>query len=144
MAEAVFSIPVTGTIHIEGNTVTINIKESALTIKIEGLGLEAGKRLELSGGKTMFDLVLEAARTFVRETGENEFSGADLYHIAIDKYPELRLRRNSWASHVIASSANHPSHHHYTSRRRYFRHLGRGKYSLEPDLMHESSGSAIG
>jgi len=144
MAEAIFTIPVTGTIGIEGDSITIRIRESILTIKIEeGKGAEAQKRLKLEPGQTLFDIVLNAARTFIQETGENEFSAADLYHIALYRYPEFNLRRNSWGSHVVSSASNHPSYHHYTARRRYFRYLGKGKYSLDQSLLPASQGGTL-
>jgi len=135
MAEATFTIPVTATVSIEGSSVTVKVLESLLTVKIEGLEAGPGKRLHLGRGKTMFDLVLDAARAYVRDTGESEFSAADLYHIALAEHPELELRRNSWGSHIVASAANHPSYRHYTSRHRYLRYLGKGRYSLEPGLL---------
>ena len=142
MAEAIFTIPVTGTIHIEGDSLTVRVKESVLTIKIEGKGAEAQKRLQLERGKTLFDIVLDAARTFVEDTGVGEFGAADLYHVAINKHPELNLRRNSWGSHVVSCAPNHPSYGHYTSQRRYFRYLGKGRYSLDQSLL--SANSALG
>ena len=135
MSEAIFTIPVSGTINIQGDSVTLRVRESTLTIKIEGKVPEPGKRLRLESGKTLFDLVLDAAKTLIEDVGVSEFSAADLYHVAVDKYPELNLRRNSWGSHVVSSAPNHPSYGHYTSHRKYFRYLGRGKYSLEPNLI---------
>ena len=106
-----------------------------LTLKIEGPEVKPSGRLQLEAGQTLFDLVLDAARTFLNTFGEKEFTAADLYHIAREKHPDLDIRRNSWNSHVMSSSPNHPSYRHYTSHRNYFRYLGRGKYSLEPELI---------
>ena len=135
MAEATFTIPVTAIVSIEGSSITVKVQESVLTVKIEGLEAVPGKRLRLARGQTMFDLVLDAARTYISETGESEFSAADLYHTALSEHPELGLRRNSWGSHIVASAANHPSYRHYTSQRKYLRYLGKGRYSLEPALL---------
>lgn len=134
MAEAVFSIPITGTIEIDGNTLTIKVKESALTFKLEGALTDNRKRLQLKPGQTLFDVVLESARDFMTETGEKEFSAADLYHVATTTHPELNLKQNTWNSHIVSSSPNHPSYRHYTAKRRYFHYLGGGKYSLEPNI----------
>jgi hypothetical protein len=134
MAEAVFSIPVTGTILIEGNLIKISVKEMTVTTRIEGAEALT-TRLVLEHGRTLFDLVLEIARDFVEESGENEFTGAELYHMALNKYPNLNLRRNSWGAHMIASSPNHPSYSHYTSRRKYFRYHQEGRYSLDKNLV---------
>jgi hypothetical protein len=126
--------PVEDAIRIEGNTLTLKVGEYLLTLKIEGPEAKPGGRIQLEAGQTLFDLVLEAATTFVKEFGESEFTAADLYHMARERHPDLEIRRNSWNSHVMSSAPNHPSYRHYTSHRSYFHYLGRGKYSLEPDL----------
>jgi hypothetical protein len=121
-------------IHIEGNTLTVKVGEYRLILTIEGPEAKPSGRIQLEAGQTLFDLVLEAARTFVKDTGENEFNAAVLYHIAREKHPDLDIRRNSWNSHVMSSAPDHPSYRYYTSHRKYFRYHGRGKYSLEPNL----------
>ncbi len=135
MAESNSAIPVSDIIRTEGNSLTVKVGEYLLTLKIEGPEPKPSGRLKLEHGRTMFDLVLDAARAFVRETGDNEFSAAVLYHLITQKHPDLELRRNSWNSHVVSSAPNHSSYRHYTSHRKYFRYLGGGKYSLEPDLL---------
>ncbi len=146
MAEAIFSIPITGTIDIQGQTLTIRVNESVLTIKIEGKQAGGPKRLKLESGRTLFDVVLDAAKTTVRDLKMREFTAADLYHLAVEMHPDLTLRSNSWSAHVVSSAPNHPSYRHYTARRNYFRYLGKGKYSLDPSLLPESAvnGSQIG
>ncbi len=134
MREVVFSIPVTGTISLENNLLKITVNETTITTRLEMTEL-LGNRLVLRHGKTLFDLVLEIAQGFVQETGTNEFTGAELYHMARQKYPDLNLRRNSWGAHMIACAANHPSYSHYTSRRKYFRYLAHGRYSLDKTLI---------
>jgi hypothetical protein len=134
MAEANNMATVDDVIHIEGNTLTVKLGECSLTLKIEGPEPKLIGRLQLEAGRTMFDLVLDAARTFVGNTGKREFSAADLYHVARENHPELDIRRNSWNSHMMSSAPNHPSYRHYTSHRKYFRYHGGGKYSLEPIL----------
>ena len=122
-------------IRIERNMLILTVGEYRLTLKIEGPEVKPSGRLQLEAGQTLFDLVLEAAQTFIKDIEQREFSAADLYHIAREKHPDLDLRRNSWNSHVMSSAPNHPSYRHYTSHRNYFRYHGRGKYSLEPDLI---------
>ena len=139
MAEAVFSIPITGTIDVRGETLTIKVNESVLTVKIEGKRVDGLKRLRMETGQTLFDLVLEAARRMVADFNESEFTAADLYHLAVEKHPDLDLKSNSWSAHVVSSAPNHPSYHHYTARRRFFRYLGNGKYSLDRSLVPESA-----
>jgi len=135
MSEPTSNTPITDIIRIEGNSLLLKIGEYKLTVKIEGPEARPSDRLKLERGRTMFDLVLDAARTFVKETGEVEFRAADLYHIAVDRNPELNIRKNSWNSHVVSSAPNHQSYKHYTSHRDYFRYLGRGSYSLNPRLL---------
>jgi hypothetical protein len=134
MAEIAFSIPVTGTIALQGDSLTIRIRETTITMKLEPEGKTRSK-ITLERGKTLFDVVLESARSYVEETGSNEFSAAEIYHLALGKHPDLNLKRNSWGAHVISSAPAHPSHHHYTARRSFFRYLGKGRYSLEPSLI---------
>ncbi len=122
-------------ICIEGNTLTFKVGEYRLSLKIEGPEVKNSGRLQLEAGQTLFDLVLEAARLFVNDFGEKEFTAANLYHTARERHPELNIRRNSWNSHVMSSAPNHSSYRHYTSHRNYFRYLGRGRYSLEPGLL---------
>lgn len=141
MLEPVSAMAANQVIRIEGNSLTLTVGEYKLTLKIEGPEAKPSGRLQLGQGQTLFDLVLDAARTHAKETGEREFSAADLYHVAIRKNPELSIRRNSWSSHIMSSAPNHPSYHHYTARRKYFRYLGRGKYSLDPSLSPEAPGT---
>ena len=122
-------------VSVEGNTLSLKVGDYRLSITIEGPEVKPSGRLQLEGGKTLFDLVLDAARTFLNDTREREFSAADLYHKARERNPALDIRRNSWNAHVMSSAPNHPSYRHYTSHRNYFRYLGRGKYSLEPNMM---------
>ena len=121
-------------VHVEGNTLTLKVGDYMLSLKIEGPEVRPSGRLHLEEGKTLFDLVLEAAMSFMEATGESEFTAAALYYQAKEKHPDLDIRRNSWNAHVMSSAPKHPSYRHYTSHRNYFRYLGRGRYSLEPGL----------
>ena len=142
MTEPNSTTSVNGIFRVEGNSLTLRIGEYLLTLKIEGSEKKPTGRLQLEPGQTLFDLMFDAARTFTKDTGEIEFSAADLYHIAKEKHPDLNIRRNSWNSHVMSSAPNHPSYRHYTSHRNYFRYLGRGKYSLELNLLPQRNSYA--
>ncbi len=139
MAEPVSTIPGNDIIRIEGNSLTVRVGEYKLTLKIEGPEAKPSGRLQLGRGQTLFDLVLDAARTFVKDTGKREFGAADIYHYATARNPELSIKRNSWNSHVMSSTPSHPSYRHYTSHRKYFRYHGRGRYSLDPTLLPEAT-----
>ena len=144
MTEPVSTTPGNDAIRIEGNSLTVTVGEYKLTLKIEGPEAKPSGRLQLGRGQTLFDLVLDAARTFIKETGKREFGAADIYHYATARNPELSIKRNSWNSHVMSSTPNHPSYRHYTSHRKYFRYHGRGRYSLDPTLLPEATGPGGG
>ena len=139
MRQVAFSIPFTGTIYIEGDTLRISVSETTITMKLEP-DEGAPRKLMLGAGRTLFDIVLDTARSFVQEMGSSEFTGAELYHLALEKHPELNLKRNTWGAHMISCAPNHPSYHHSTARRSFFRYLGDGRYSLDENLM--SSGNS--
>jgi len=143
MAEPASTVTENDIIRIEGNSLTLRVGEYKLTLKIEGPEAKPSGRLQLGEGRTLFDLVLDSATAFVKETGEREFGAADLYHLAVERNPELSIRRNSWNSHVMSSAPNHPSYRHYTSHRKYFRYLGRGRYSLDPSLLPKATGTRV-
>jgi len=129
MSDIAFSIPVTGTIRIQDNSLVVKINEATITMKLDMAG-EIGGKLKLERGKTLFDLVLEIAKSWVAESGNSQFTGAQLYHMALDRYPSLNLKRNSWGAHVIACAPDHPSYGNYTSKRNYFTYMGKGLYRL--------------
>ena len=138
MSEVVFSIPVTGTIRIQGNSMVIKINESAITMKLD-MASEVGGKLKLERGKTLFDIVLEIAKSWIADTGTSQFTAAQLYHSALDRYHELNLKRNSWGAHVISSAPDHPSYRNYTSKRNYFTYMGKGLYRLNAHVFTEAS-----
>ncbi len=129
MSEVAFSIPVTGIIQIQGNSLVIKINESAITLKLD-MANEVGGKLKLERGKTLFDIVLDTAKSWITDSGTSQFTAAQLYHTALDRYPELNLKRNSWGAHVIACAPDHPSYKNYTSKRTYFTYMGNGRYRL--------------
>lgn len=133
MSEVAFSIPVTGTIRIEDNSLVIKVNEAAITMKLE-MADKVGGKLKLERGKTLFDIVLDVAKTWAAESGTSQFTAAELYHLARDKYPDLNLKRNSWGAHVIACAPDHPSYKNYTSKRNYFTYMGNGRYRLSAPM----------
>lgn len=138
MQEIAFSIPVSGTIRIDDNTITITVDRAETNVSFEpASGKE--KRISLPKGQTIFDVLLETARRFVESNEQTRFSAAELYHEAVKRYPDLK--RNSWTAHVIASAPNHPSQKHYGAKRSYFHYLGDGRYSLDPNIQLQASNS---
>jgi len=138
MSDVAFSIPVTGTIHIQGDSLVIKINESAITMKLD-MADEVRGKLKLERGKTLFDIVLNAAKSWATESGTSQFTAAQLYHTALDKHPELNLKRNSWGAHVIGCAPDHPSYGNYTSKRNYFTYMGNGRYRLSAHVSPEIS-----
>ena len=132
MHEIPFSISLTGVARISEGSITITVNRSETSIIFEPTPVKR-ERISLEKGRTLFDVVLEAAQELVKRTNENRFSGAQLYSIALERYPTLK--RNSWGSHVIASAANHPSQRYYGSKRDYFRYLGDGTYRLKDSYL---------
>ena len=128
MREVSFSIPVSGVVKIDGDLVTITVNRSETTVTL-GPEVIPGRRISLEPGKTMFDIILEAARVVVERKEFNRFSASEVYHEALEQYPELK--RNSFMSRFIASTPDHPSYKHYTSNRDFFSRIGPGLYKLK-------------
>jgi len=127
MREVAFSIPVSGVIRIDGNSITIIVNRAETNISLPP-DEERGKRLSLEAGKTIYDIILETAQEVVRGTGLNRFSGPDLFYKATGNHPQLK--RNSFMARVIASTPDHPSYKHHKSNRDYFSRIGPGLYRL--------------
>jgi hypothetical protein len=134
--EIAFSIPVSGVIHIEGDRITITVNQSETSIKLQQ-PVTLDKKPGPKPGKTLNDIALEAAREFVsKNNGANRFSAADLYRLALVRYPDLK--RNSFMSRIIADTPNHSSNRHFASGRDYFRQLAAGLYQLNEKYLPET------
>ncbi len=136
MKEVSFSIPVSGVIRIDGDSVVIVVNRAETSISLETVAVP-GKRISLGDGKTMYDVILEAARDVIREKGFNRFSAAELYGAARGKYPSLK--RGSFMSRVIASTPDHPSYKYHKSTRDYFSRIGAGLYWLNERYTADST-----
>ena len=127
MQDVFFTIPLTGKITLEDGTITITVNKTETAINFEPApGKEA--RISLQKGTTLFDVVLEAAREVAGRSVTGQFSAAELYYEALERYPNLK--RNSFNSHVIACAPNHSSYKHYASKRDYLIYSGNGLYRL--------------
>jgi len=58
MREVAFSIPVSGVIRIDGNSITIIVNRAETNISLPP-DEERGKRLSLEAGKTIYDIILD-------------------------------------------------------------------------------------
>jgi len=136
LKEIPFSIPVSGVIRIDEDSVVIIVNKTETNISLSPVP-QSGKRLFQEQGKTMFDVVLEAARGVVRKKGVNRFSPPELYEEALKSYPDLR--KNSFMSRVIACAPNHNSYKHHLSTRDYLSYLGPGAYTLNDQYKERQS-----
>ena len=129
MQDVFFTVPLTGKITINNGSIIITVNKAETTVTFESIpGKEA--RISLEKGKTLFDVVLEAAREVAERSETGQFPAAELYYEALEKYPNLK--RNSFSSHVIACAPNHTSYKHYASKRDYLSYTGNGLYRLNP------------
>ena len=135
MKELPFSIPICGVIRMDGDSIAIIVNRAETNISLEA-GERRGKRMSLEGGKTMFDVILEAAREVVRRKGFNRFSAPELYSVALEKYPDLN--KGSFISRVIGCTPDHASYKHHKSRRDYFSHIGPGLHKLNDKYMADN------
>ncbi len=127
MKEIPFSIPVSGVVRIDEESVIIIVNKTETSISLSPVP-PSSKRLFQEQGKTMFDAVLEAARRVVRRKGANRFSPPELYEEALKSYPNLK--KNSFMARVIACTPNHNSYKYHASKRDYLCYLGPGAYTL--------------
>jgi len=127
LKEIPFSIPVSGVIRIDEDSVVIIVNKTETSISLSPVP-PSGKRLFREQGKTMFDAVLEAARRVVRRKGVNRFSPPELYEEALKSYPDLK--KNSFMARVIACTPNHNSYKHHASKKDYLSYLAPGVYSV--------------
>ena len=125
MKEIPFSIPVSGVVRIDEDSVIIIVNKTETSISLSPVP-PSSKRLFQEQGKTMFDLVLEAARRVVRRKGANRFSPPELYEEALKSYPDLK--KNSFMARVIACTPNHNSYKHHASKKDYLSYLAPGVY----------------
>jgi hypothetical protein len=126
--EISFSVPVTGIIRIDGNVITVIVNRATTRVLLEA-GSESPQRMVFEPGRTIFDILLESAREFLRRKTYNRFTGPALFAIAREKYPDLKKR--SFMSRLTAATPNHPSYKYHLSQRDYFSRIAPGIYSLE-------------
>jgi hypothetical protein len=126
--EIPFSVPVTGIIRIDGNAITVIVNRTATNVLLE-TGTESPERTVFEPGTTMFDILLESAREFLRRKTYNRFTGGQLFEIARETYPGLNKR--SFMSRLTAATPNHPSYKYHLSHRDYFSRIAPGIFSLE-------------
>ncbi len=132
MKEIPFSIAISGVVRMMEDSliITVNQTETVVRMQAETTGKE---RSSFGEGRNMFDVILETSQDLVREKGSNRLRAAEIYHKAMERYPQLK--RNSFVGHVIASAADHPSYKHFSARRNYFSYSSGGVYELNREYI---------
>ena len=126
-----FSITINLSLDLKEDRANINIENIDLVPAVVSLPiLDSRYRTDLPGTKkkTVHDIILQTAKKYVLESGQNKFTGAKLFNLSLVQHPGLK--RNTFAARVIAAAPNHPSHRHSSNRKDYFTYLGKGFYEL--------------
>ena len=127
-----FSITINLSLTLKEDKAGINIKNVDLTPAVVSLPVRLnsryGKATSKTKKKTIHDIILQTAKKYVLDSGQNKFTGAKLFNLSLVQYPGLK--RNTFAAQVIAAAPNHPSQRHYPNRKDYFNYLGKGYYTL--------------
>ena len=132
MKELNFSITINLALTLKEDKVSVHIKNVDLVPAVVSLPKRLTSRIRTAPPKTkrrtIHDIILQTARKYVVDTGQNKFTGAKLFNLSLLDHPGLK--RNTFAAQVIAAAPNHPSHRHYPNRKDYFSYLGKGHYKL--------------
>ena len=129
-----FSIPVSGVIVINGESVSITVNQAEIKIATDSEPLSGG-RLIIKPAKPLYDIILEAAREVVKRKEYNRFTSPELYAIASEKYKGLN--KGSITSRIIACTRNHPSNKYHSSGRDYFSRIAPGTFKLNDQYTEE-------
>ena len=141
MREIGFSIPLSGIIKLDGNSITVVVNRASTNISLEP-GTEPTGRIVFEPGMSMFDILLESALEFLKRRKYNRFNGPQLFEIAKEKYPGLNKR--SFMTRLTASTPNHPSYKHHLSKRDYFARVAPGIFTLENKYLPQKTVNNIG
>ena len=137
MNELNFSITINLSLTVEEDKESINIKNVGLIPAVVSLPVRLGSRGRETSSRTkkptIHDIILQTAKKYVADSGQNEFTGAKLFNLALIDHP--RLKRNTFAAQVIAAAPNHSSHQHYPNRKDFFTYQGKGSYKLNPKYL---------
>ncbi len=127
-----FSITINLSLTLKEDEAHINIKDVDLIPAVVSLPYRLSSRDRADSSKTekktVHDIILQTAKKYVIDTGQNKFTGAKLFNLSLLDHP--RLKRNTFAAQVIAAAPTHPSHRHYPNQKDYFTYLGKGNYKL--------------
>ena len=136
-----FSITINLSLTLKEDKASINIKNVDLIPAVVSLPVRLNSGDSISQPKpqkkkTVHDIILQTAKNCVVDAGQNKFTGAKLFHLALLNHPGLK--RNTFAAQVIAAAPNHSSHRHYPNRKDFFTYLGKGYYKLNQKYLEIS------
>ena len=127
-----FSITINLSLTLKEDKASINVKNVDLIPAVVSLPVSLNSRYKTDSSrtkkKTIHEIILQTAKKYVLDSGQNRFTGAKLFNLSLVQHP--KLKRNTFAAQVIAAAPNHPSHRHYPNRKDYFTYLGKGSYKL--------------
>lgn len=125
-----FSVTINLSLTLKEDKASININNVDLTPAVVSLPVRLNSRYgkATSKKKTIHEIILQTAKKYVLDSGQNKFTGAKLFNLSLVQHPELK--RNTFAAQVIAAAPNHPSQRHYPNKKDYFNYLGKGYYKL--------------
>lgn len=127
-----FSISINLSLTIKEDKASINIENVNLMPAVVSLPVRLKSSYKIDPSKTkkktIHDIILQTAKKYVLDSGQNKFTGAKLFNLSLVQHPGLK--RNTFAARVIAAAPNHPSHRHSSNRKDYFTYLGKGLYKL--------------
>ena len=141
MQELNFSITINLAFTLKEDKASINIKNVDLIPAVISLPVGLTSRDSIPAPKTqkkktIHDIILQTAKEWVVDTGQNKFTGAKLFHLALLNHPGLK--KNTFAAQVIAAAPNHSSHRHYPNRKDFFTYLDKGYYKLNQKYLEIS------
>jgi len=127
-----FSITINLSLTLKEDKASINIKNVDLIPAVISLPVRLNSRYRTTSPrtkkKTIHEIILQTAKKYVIDSGQNKFTGAKLFNLSLVDHP--RLKRNTFAAQVISAAPNHPSQRHYPNRKDYFNYQGKGYYKL--------------
>ena len=127
-----FSVTINLSLTLKEDKASINIEKVDLIPAVVSLPVRLDARYKTDSSrtkkKTIHDIILQTAKKYVLDSGQNKFTGAKLFNLSLVQHPGLK--RNTFAARVIAAAPNHPSHRHSSTRKDYFTYLGKGSYKL--------------
>ena len=136
-----FSLTLNLSLDLKEDSASIHVENVHLVPAVVSLPIRVDSRYKMGSSgikkKAIHDIMLETAKKYVLDSGQNKFTGAKLFNLALVRHPGLK--RNTFAARVIAAAPNHPSHRHSSNRKDYFTYLGKGAYELNQKYLGVSA-----